>query len=68
MRERDKHKFEDGDYEQYRSHDGGETWGAPIYMRVEKGKMRPKVCLGRKEMHGGYLVPCSKLLGHEGAC
>lgn len=68
LRERDKHEFEDGDYEQYRSHDEGKTWKEPLYLRCEQGKLRPKVCMGRKELHGGILVPCGKLLGHPGLC
>jgi hypothetical protein len=68
LRTREAFKFADGDYEQYRSHDDGLTWSAPLHMRTEHGRLKAKVCPGTIERKGGYRVPCCKAFGHDGPC
>jgi hypothetical protein len=61
-------RLPDGDYEQYLSLDGGETWKNPLYLSRTMGQWRIKPCTKKVPRLGGFQVSCGLPLGHTGSC
>lgn len=61
-------RLPDGDYEQYMSLDGGETWRGPLYLTRNYGEWAIKPCTHKVPAGYGFKVHCGLPLGHAGPC